>query len=167
MAELIADAEWMKTLCPACKRPLALGKDATGYIVWCARSDCNEMADGPNEGGHGKTPEKALGILLAKLGIDKNYRVESEAPEEPETKVEKAEKPAKGKKGKRGRKSVDNSGSWTVPIGQFTMKEFCEKNETYPYKAIPFFKEKGVEEVGVRKTTSGRGKPAVLYEVKI
>lgn len=123
------------------------------------------MADGPNEGGYGKTQEKALAVLLAKLGLSKDYVIENDEiiVENPETgSFEAAPKP----KGKRGRKAKNNL-TFTVPVGQFTMKEFCEKNETYPYKAIPFFKEKGIEEVGTRKTTSGRGKPAVVYEVKI
>ncbi len=166
MIELTEDSVWMKQLCPACKRPLCCGKTAMGYIVWCPRGDCNALADGPNEGGHGKTVEKAYSILMGRLGLSKNYEIEpSEAPEQsaeipPQQKTEEVKKDKK--RGKRAKKNVDLT--FTIPIGQFTMKEFCEKNETYPYKAIPFFKEKGVKEVGFKKTSTGRGKPAILYQ---
>ncbi len=166
MAELLEDSEWLNRLCPACKRPLASGKTAVGYVVWCPRLDCTEMSDGPNEGGYGKTVDKAYGILMAKLGLNKNYQAEvADEPttsEEPTTKAEKGDKP---KKGKRGRKPKA-TGPFTVPVGKFTMTEFCTANETYPYKALPFFKEKGIVEVGKRPTASGRGKPSILYAVK-
>lgn len=168
MAEIQEDATECVTLCPSCKNPLYSAPVSRGrYVVWCPRGDCKQLANGPNEGGYGTTPEKALKVLMAKLGISKDYEVEStESPVESDS-SSKSEKAPKKTGGKRGRKAKNENVTFIVPVGQFTMKEFCEKNETYPYKAIPFFKEKNIEEVGFRKTASGRGKSAVLYQAKI
>lgn len=168
MPEILDDSNWMPQLCPACKRPLASARIATGYVVWCPRSDCRELADGPNEGGHGRSIEKAYSILMTKLGLSKTYEAEPSEETVDTDSVstkETAKTPKAVKKGgKRGRKAKE-CGPFTIPVGEFTMGEFCVANDTYPYKALPFFKEKGVKEVGKRPTASGRGKPAVLYAV--
>jgi hypothetical protein len=165
---LIQNFTWLKQMCPACGKPLASGKTTTGYAVWCPQLDCNKMADGPNDGGHGKSVDKAYNTLLAKLGLNKNYQSDfDDAPDDQEdspTKVEKTNEPKKVSN-KRGR-NPKVTGPFTIPVGQFTMTEFCTANETYPYKALPFFKEKGIVEVGKRPNANGRGKQSVLYAVK-
>jgi hypothetical protein len=64
---------------------------------------------------------------------------------------------------KRGRKAKGEEVAFTLPKGEFTIKEFCELNNTYPVKALAFIKANKVRETGKRPTASGRGKPATLY----
>lgn len=156
---------WIKTkhLCPACKRPLWVINDTGGSSIWCPHGDCKTMADGPNEGAHGKSEMAALATFLARLGLDKNYRVEYDPSDDPPEESKSPKTDSSAKKGRRGRKSKNDSSTYKLPKGEFTMKEFCELNDTYPLKALPFFKANKVRECGKRPTASGRGKPAVLY----
>jgi hypothetical protein len=155
----------MKALCPVCKKPLYSVSEPTGSTVWCPWASptqedgrhCREAA------GHGPSEAKALNVLLAKFGC-KDYEVEvCETPESPEDSSSTAT-PVEGKK-KRGRKAKGTIEAFQLPKGEFTMGQFCELNKTYPYKALPFFKQNKVREVGKRPTASGRGKPATLYSL--
>ena len=157
--------QFTKALCPACHRPLTTGKSLTGVSVWCGHGDCNMMADGPNDGGHGSSESKALDVLMAKLGL-KDYEIELPEPsDESATSSGGTSNLPVAEKKKRGRKAKGDVGEFQLPVGEFTMKEFCDLNKTYPYKALPFFKEKKIRVTGKRPTASGRGKPAVLYSL--
>lgn len=162
MNRIVSEINPINALCPACKRPLVSGKTVSGGIaVWCPWGDCDTMADGPNEGGHGASEQKALNVLLAKLGL-KDYEIELPEPTDEPTDSQSTAAPV-GEKKKRGRKAKNETVEFQVPPGEFTMKEFCDLNKTYPYKSLPFFKERKIREVGKRPTASGRGKPAILY----
>jgi len=148
--------------CPVCKQPLHW-KDGEGIVVWCPHGNCTSI--GMNEGGHGKTIDKALAVLLNKNGFDADYEIEQGEilVENPETgSFDAVPKP----KGKRGRKAKVDASEFVIPSGQFTMKEFCEQNKTYPYKALPYFEKNGVKEVGKRSTPGARGKAATLYGIE-
>jgi hypothetical protein len=133
-----------------------------GVSVWCG-SVCPSI--GMNEGGHGKTVEKALAVLLSRNGFSDDYVIERDEVlvENPESgSFEAVPKP----KGKRGRKAKVDVADFVIPSGQFTMKEFCEQNKTYPYKALPYFEKNGVKEAGKRSNNGARGKAATLYAVE-
>jgi uncharacterized protein YbaR (Trm112 family) len=149
----------IKVACPACKRPLYAHNEDSGSTVWCPWPHCDTMGAGPNEGGHGRSEAKALEVLMAKLGIGKWT---NEADPEPVSSSTDTPTTSDAPK-KRGRKAKGGSVAFTVPAGEFTIKEFCELNKTYPYKALPFFKANKIREAGKRPTKSGRGKPATLY----
>ena len=165
MSEILQDAVFLKQMCPICKKALAASKDAYGHVVWCPHPPvvtpeglhCNEAA------GHGKTVEKALAVLLAKMGVTDDYEIENDEVlvENPDTGSFEAKPKVKGK---RGRKAKEISAADIVwPKGIFTMKEFCEKNKTYPYKALEVFKQNKVETKGTKPPKGGRGKPSILY----
>lgn len=157
-------ADWTKTpyLCPVCKKSLYYVRGASGARVWCPWGDCSSL--GMNEGGHGVTLEKALGVLMVKNGFGRDFEYEMESSPDVEVAVN-PDAPVR----KRGRKKKGQAdGPMTIPIGEFTMKEFCTLNNVYPVKALAYMKTvKTVAEVGKRKTASGRGKPAVLYMNKV
>jgi hypothetical protein len=164
MAEIIEDSVAMNQLCPICKKQLYSAKEPAGYVVWCPHPSstqddgrhCNEAV------GHAKSPEKALAVLLAKLGLSKDYVIENDEVLEENTDTGSFE--AKPKvKGKRGRQAKEIGEIKWPKAEEFTMKEFCEMNGLYPVKALTIFKMNSIKACGHRPTASGRGKPAVLY----
>jgi len=155
--------QWMKTpyACPVCKRPLYYLRDVTGATVWCPWGECSSI--GMNEGGHGSTLEKALMVVLGKNGFGK---YEYEAVESVgSTDCDPSGVKPEGKK--RGRKKKGSAvEAMTIPVGEFTMKAFCLTNNTYPVKALAFFKTvPTIAKVGEK--SGGRGKPAIIYMNKV
>jgi hypothetical protein len=150
--------DWTKTpyLCPVCKKSLYYVRGASGARVWCPWGDCSSL--GMNEGGHGITLEKALGVLMVKNGFGKDFEYEMESSPDVEVAVN-ADAPVR----KRGRKKKGEQVAFTVPPGEWTMKDFCVLNNTYATKALTFFKTNKVREVGKKPNGSGRGKPATIY----
>lgn len=163
MAEIIEDSVALKQGCPICRKPLFSSRDAFGHVVWCPHLSpptddgrhCNEAV------GHGKTIDKALAVLLAKMGVSKDYVIENDEVlvENPDTGSFEARPKVKGTRGRKAKEITDIV--W--PKGIFTMKEFCEKNDLYPVKALEIFKKNEVKTKGTRAPKGGRGKPAVLY----
>lgn len=155
----IIPENWAKTKfnCPICKQSLYAINDPNSHTVWCPWGNCPSI--GTNEGGHGKTELKAVEVLMAKMGVGKWV---NETEEATDAEVSKTTDPSIEPK-KRGRKSTGAVVNYTVPDGQFTIKEFCDLNKTYPVKALSFLKEQEIKECGKRPTANGRGKPATLY----
>lgn len=163
-AKVLPDS-WLKTpyACPICKKPLYYIADRSGATVWCPwpvftdseGRNCSEAL------GHGITLEKAVKVLMAKMGFGK-YEVEVvDTPEEPTADANNTtEKPAAKKRGRKKKGAKDEP--MTIPIGEFTMKDFCTLNNTYPVKALAFIKTvETIKELPSR--SSGRGKPAKVW----
>ena len=154
---------WIKTpyACPVCKHLLYYIADRAGATVWCPWGDCSSI--GMNEGGHGSTLEKAMTVLLGKNGFAK-YEYEAVETPEPTDESGTAVKPEGKKRGRKKKGAKDEP--MTIPIGEFTIKDFCTVNNTYPVKAQKYIESvKTVKKVGPR--SSGRGKPAMVYINKV